>query len=129
MSVLAWPCPGWSFGATFRKLLLEQRLLLGQGGAWRPVDVGEELHRVDGRFNVHGVACGRSEVLSFSGDRIAVFLAEDLFREEVLLQSFDRVPALPRVDLLLPAVPRRVVGVGVRLDAVGEAFDDARAAP
>src|SRR5690606_1873726 len=90
--------------------------------------VGEQLHRVDHRVHIHGVTGGGREFFGFGGDRVAILLAQDFLRKEVLLEAFNRVAALPGIHFVLAAVAGRVVRIGVSLDAIGKAFDDAGAA-
>src|SRR5690606_27155913 len=73
---------------------------------------------------VHGVARARGDGLGLLGDGCAHLVGEQLLRHEVLLEALERVAAFPLGDVGGVAVPGGVVGVRVRLDAVGDAFDD-----
>ena len=107
---------------------LERGALLEQGGARARVDVVEEFERVELGLDRHDLAGRRRERFSGIRDLGTHRLAERALGDEVLLEPLDGVAALPVLHLARLAVSRRVVGVRVRLDAVGDALDEGRAA-
>ena len=94
----------------------------------RRVDVVEELERVEVGLDRHDVARVGGDRLRGIRDLGAHVLGEGALGDEVLLEALDRVAALPVLDVARMAVAGGVVGVRVRLDAVGEALDQRRAA-
>ena len=111
-----------------RELGLEACALLEERRARAAVDVVEELERVEVGLDRHDVARVGGDRLRGIRDLGAHVLGQGALGDEVLLEALDRVAALPVLDVARVAVAGGVVGVRVRLDAVGEALDQRRAA-
>jgi hypothetical protein len=92
------------------------------------VDVLEHLGRVALGRGGEGAAQPGGELLRVAGDAGEGLLVEDAVGQEPVFQAGDGVLVGPGGDLVGAAVAGVVVGVGVRLDAVGEGFDDGGAA-
>src|SRR5215207_6035979 len=101
-----------------RELGLERRTLLEEGRSRPRVHVVEELERVELGLGRHDLAGAARELLCGIRDLGTHRLGERTLGDEVLLEPFYGVAALPVLHLTSLAVSRRVVGVGVRLDAV-----------
>lgn len=103
-------------------------LLLAQLRRGLGVDVGEQVHGVQGRVLVHVLAQGRRHGLGVLAGCLDAGLVEQAAPGQLALQQPDRVVLAPGLDLGVAAVAGRVIGVGVGVDAVGDRLDQGGAA-
>src|ERR1700722_19118174 len=101
-----------------------RRALPLKRGGRLSVDMLEELCRAGTYVGVHAVAYFLGELLGLGCQLLGGRVVEQGAGPEVGLEPGDRVAADPGADLRVGSVTSGVVGVGMRLDPVGEGLDE-----
>ena len=107
----------------------QRRPLLLQGNGRPGVHVGEQFGGINVRVAVHAVTDPFGQLLGLGRQVIGGLAVEQAFYLEVRLEPDDRVAGQPGLDLAVGPVASSVIGVGVRLDAIGDRLDQGRPWP